>query len=59
LSSTHGKKLEALFASVPLERPVLMDLTNFEGMGTLLYPLFFRSAASMFRELAAAVTALR
>jgi len=40
VSSTNGKQLEALFASVPPQAPVLVDMTNFDGMGTLLLPLF-------------------
>jgi hypothetical protein len=40
LSSTHSKQLDALFASVPPAVPVLVDMTNFEGMGTLLLPRF-------------------
>ena len=42
LTSTNAKELEALFASVSPDEPLLMDLSGFEGMGTLLYPLFTR-----------------
>ncbi len=42
LSSSDAEALEALFASVATEEPVLMDLSGFEGMGTLLHPLFGR-----------------
>lgn len=40
LSSSEEKELEKLFALAAAEEPVLVDMSNFEGMGTLLYPLF-------------------
>lgn len=42
LSSYDAKALQALFDSVGPGEPVLMDLSNLEGMGTLLHPLFAR-----------------
>lgn len=42
LSSYEGPPLEELFASIPPDEPVLMDLTGFESMGTILHPLFAR-----------------
>jgi hypothetical protein len=36
--------LQSLFASVGSGEPVLMDLSNLEGMGTALHPLFAASA---------------
>jgi hypothetical protein len=42
LSSSHEKALQSLFASVSPGEPILMDLSNLEGMGTLLHPLFAR-----------------
>ncbi|OJT18091.1 hypothetical protein BO221_42120 [Archangium sp. Cb G35] len=42
LSSMKAKALEALFASVSPDEPLLMDLSSFEGMGTSQYPLFAR-----------------
>ncbi|WP_164010090.1 hypothetical protein [Pyxidicoccus trucidator] len=42
LSSPDAEALEAFFASLPPEEPLLMDLSGFEGMGTLLHPLFAR-----------------
>jgi hypothetical protein len=42
LSSSHEQALQSLFASVGSGEPVLMDLSNLEGMGTLLHPLFAR-----------------
>ena len=42
LSISHEKRLEELLASVRPDIPVLMDLTNLHGMGTVLYPCFLR-----------------
>ncbi|RKI13423.1 hypothetical protein D7Y15_16680 [Corallococcus sp. AB030] len=42
LSSLSSETLDSLFAATPPETPLLMDLTGFEGMGTLLYPRFAR-----------------
>lgn len=42
LSTRNTKELESLFASIPPEEPVLMDLSGLEVMGSLLYPLFAR-----------------
>ncbi|WP_224245775.1 hypothetical protein [Hyalangium gracile] len=42
LSSTHAEALRSLFAGVRPGEPIVMDLSNLEGMGTLLHPLFAR-----------------
>jgi hypothetical protein len=42
LSSGEEGELAALFAAVPPEIAVVVDMANFEGMGTLLHPLFRR-----------------
>lgn len=42
LSSTDEKALQSLLDSVDPGEPVLMDLSNLEGMGTALHPLFTR-----------------
>ncbi|NBD13849.1 MULTISPECIES: hypothetical protein [Corallococcus] len=42
LSTLHAKDLESLFATVGPDAPLLMDLSNLEGMGTFLHPLFAR-----------------
>jgi hypothetical protein len=42
LSSTYERGLAALFAAPAADEPVVVDMRNFEGMGTLLYPLFRR-----------------
>ena len=44
LSSGHESDLRRLLASAP-EGPLVMDMTNFEGMGTLLYPIFIEFAS--------------
>ncbi|MDY7232474.1 hypothetical protein [Hyalangium rubrum] len=49
LSSYHLEALQSLFDSVGPGEPVLMDLSNSEGMGTLLHPLFARFHARMGR----------
>lgn len=40
LSSDELGELQEFFESIPREEPVLMDLSGFRGMGTVLYPLF-------------------
>lgn len=42
LTSSEAEALEALFASVAPGEPVVMDLSNFQGMGEALYPHFAR-----------------
>ncbi|HZI14766.1 MAG TPA: hypothetical protein VE153_30640 [Myxococcus sp.] len=42
LSVSQEEALESLFASIPPEEPVLMDLSGLESMGALLYPSFAR-----------------
>jgi hypothetical protein len=42
LSSSEEEELARFFARAAADEPVLVDMSNFEGMGTLLYPLFRR-----------------
>ncbi len=49
LSSQDEGGLRELFASVPRDEPIVIDMENFEGMGTLLYPLFVEFANSSDR----------
>jgi hypothetical protein len=42
LSSTQEEELTAFFALPSTGEPLVIDMRNFEGMGTLLYPLFRR-----------------
>jgi hypothetical protein len=44
LSSSFEADLRMLFESLPTDEPLIVDLTNFEGMGTLLYPVFVEFA---------------
>jgi hypothetical protein len=40
LSSNEEKELNKFVNELPSDRPILIDMTNFEGMGTMYYPLF-------------------
>jgi hypothetical protein len=40
LSSDAEQELTKFIHLLPSNRPVLIDMTNFEGMGTMFYPLF-------------------
>jgi len=40
LSSNEEQELNKFINELPSDRPVLIDMTNFEGMGTMYYPLF-------------------
>jgi len=40
LSSDVEKELKQFVHNLPSDKPIVMDLTNFEGMGTMYYPLF-------------------
>ncbi|MCB9174367.1 MAG: hypothetical protein H6589_07145 [Flavobacteriales bacterium] len=40
LSSNEEKELNKFINELPSDRPILIDMTNFEGMGTMYYPLF-------------------
>lgn len=40
LSSNHQEELSHFFDRLPKSKPLLMDLSNFESMGTFLYPTF-------------------
>lgn len=45
LSSDEEQELTRFVQQLPSDRPVLIDMTNFEGMGTMFYPLFRRLLA--------------
>jgi hypothetical protein len=40
LSSDAEQELTKFIHQLPSDRPILIDMTNFEGMGTMFYPLF-------------------
>lgn len=40
LSSSEEQELTTFIQHLPSDRPVFIDMTNFEGMGTMYYPLF-------------------
>ena len=40
LSSNEEKELNKFVNNLPIDRPILIDATNFGGMGTMFYPLF-------------------
>jgi hypothetical protein len=40
LSSNEEIELTKFIHQLPSDRPILIDMTNFEGMGTMFYPLF-------------------
>jgi hypothetical protein len=44
LSSGHEKELRDFFKAFPSDEPLVIDMSNFEGMGTILYPLFVEFA---------------
>lgn len=46
LSSYHQQELRRLFDSLPKDAPLVVDMTNFDGMGTLLYPAFIEFASA-------------
>jgi len=46
LSSQDEEGLRSLFSSISYEEPLVVDMENFEGMGTLLHPLFVEFASS-------------
>lgn len=45
LSSDNEKELTRFVEQLPSDCPILIDMTNFEGMGTMFYPLFRRLLA--------------
>ena len=55
LSSSDEDDLRSCFAWLPSGEPLVMDMTNFDGMGTLLYPAFVEFASGR-RVLAWAVS---
>jgi hypothetical protein len=40
LSSNEEQELTTFIHHLPSDRPILIDMTNFKGMGTMFYPLF-------------------
>ena len=40
LSSDEEQELTKFIQAIPSDQPVVIDMTNFEGMGTMFYPLF-------------------
>ena len=56
LTSYDEDGLRSLFATLPKDEPLVFDLTNFEGMGTILYPTI-REFASQHDQLAWACSA--
>ena len=40
LTSHRERELNKFIAELPSDRPIIIDMTNFEGMGTMYYPLF-------------------
>lgn len=40
LSSDAEQELNKFIHQLPSDHPILIDMTNFEGMGTMFYPLF-------------------
>lgn len=44
LSSRDERELAAFFAAVDPKQAVIVDMRNFEGMGSVLYPVFVRFA---------------
>jgi hypothetical protein len=45
LSSDNEQELTRFVEQLPSDRSILIDMTNFEGMGTMFYPLFQRLLA--------------
>lgn len=35
-----------VFSTIPRNEPLVVDMSNFDGMGTLLYPIFAEFAGS-------------
>ena len=40
LSANEEQELNTFVNSLPIDKPILIDMTNFNGMGTRFYPLF-------------------
>jgi hypothetical protein len=55
LSSSDEDDLRSFFAALPSGEPMVMDMTNFDSMGALLYPAFLEFASER-RSLAWAVS---
>jgi hypothetical protein len=48
-SSGNEEALHECFSKFPSEEPIVIDMTNFDGMGTILYPLIAKFANSQKR----------
>ena len=46
LASNDENDLRQALGSLPMAEPMVVDMTNFEGMGTLLYPIFIQFAST-------------
>lgn len=46
LSSSEEMALRSMLSTLPKDEPLIVDMTNFDGMGTLLYPAFVEFASS-------------
>lgn len=40
LSANEEQELNTFVHGLPIDKPILIDMTNFNGMGTMFYPLF-------------------
>jgi hypothetical protein len=49
LSTQWTNELQTLFSTISRNEPLIVDMSNFDGMGTLLYPMFFEFAGSHHR----------
>jgi hypothetical protein len=49
LSSDEEQDLNRFVRALPTAKPILIDVTNFEGMGTMFFPLFQRLLAQNTR----------
>lgn len=49
LSGQWANELRTLFSTIPQNKPLVVDMSNFDGMGTLLYPIFVEFAGSHHR----------
>lgn len=49
LSTQWTNELRTLFSTISRNEPLIIDMSNFDGMGTLLYPIFADFAGSHHR----------
>jgi hypothetical protein len=49
LSSNEEQDLNKFVRALPTVKPILIDVTNFDGMGTMFFPLFQRLLAQNTR----------